>query len=96
MALANELQGDGTVHGHGFVAFNNIYQHGTLQDVADLIESRCQNLSEQDIVERITAFIEHISREDHFNDAKHQADLTKLEKEFHQNNDGPKSSNDNR
>ena len=31
MAFANEFQGDGTPHGHGFVAFANIHQYNTLE-----------------------------------------------------------------
>ena len=38
MAFANENQGDGTVHGHGFVALCNAYQHATLEDIVRLIE----------------------------------------------------------
>lgn len=29
MGMANEFQGDGTPHGHGFVALSNMYQHGS-------------------------------------------------------------------
>jgi len=32
MAFATELQGDGTLHGHGFVALANAWQHASLQD----------------------------------------------------------------
>ena len=38
LALATEFQGDGTPHGHGFVTLTNIYQDGSLQDVADILE----------------------------------------------------------
>ena len=33
-------------------------------------------------------YIEHLQREDHLDNAKHQADLPKLEKDFHDNNSG--------
>ena len=41
------------------------------------------------VLERVTNFVEHLQREDHFDDAKHQANLPALEKEFHDNNFGP-------
>ena len=41
------------------------------------------------MVERIVAFIEHLSREDHFDDEAHQENLESIEKEFHKNNFGP-------
>ena len=88
-AFAVELQGEGTLHGHGFVALANIYQHSTLQDVAELIESNFQNLTPEDIVKRITSFCEHVHREDHMDNEWHQQNLEMLEKEFHCNNDGP-------
>ena len=89
MALANELQGEGTVHGHGFIVLNNAYQHNTLQEIAALIESRIQQLSSEEIVQRITDFIDHLQREDHFNEEAHQAQLASLERQFHENNEGP-------
>ena len=38
MAFANEFQGDGTPHGHGFIGLANAYQHATLEDIANRIE----------------------------------------------------------
>ena len=67
--------GDGTAHGHGFVALANVYQYSTLEDIATLITSNARNLSPGRIVERITAFMEHLQREDHFDDAEHQKNL---------------------
>ena len=38
MAFANEFQGDGTAHGHGFVALASVYQYDTLQTISDMLE----------------------------------------------------------
>ena len=89
MAFANEFQGDGTAHGHGLVALANIYQHSTLEDIATLITSNIGQLSPARVVQRITSFIEHLHREDHFDDAEHQRNLDSLEEQFHRNNFGP-------
>ena len=43
----------------------------------------------EDLVERIKAFCEHLQREDHFDDERHQQEAPVLEKEFHANNEGP-------
>ena len=91
LALATEFQGEGTPHGHGFVALCNAYQHRSLQDIADLIKSGAHELSSSEIVERIKSFCEHLQREDHFDDDKHQADIEQLEAEFHRGNEGPRS-----
>lgn len=48
LALANEHQAEGTPHGHGFAVLNNIYQHGSLKDIADLIERQYGEMSGQD------------------------------------------------
>ena len=45
MALANELQGDGTLHGHGFIALANAWQHSSLQDIADRIDQYVAKLN---------------------------------------------------
>ena len=85
MAFANEFQGGGTPHGHGFVALANAYQFNSLQHIADLLEQNIHELSPADMVQRITSFIEHLHREDHFNDEAHQGSLRSLEEEFHSN-----------
>ena len=64
MGFANEFQGDGTAHGHGFVALANVYQYTTLNDIAALIRSNIRNLSPKGVVDRITSFMEHLHRED--------------------------------
>ena len=45
MAFANEFQGDGTPHGHGFVALANVYQDSSLDTIADVLE---KNTHEKD------------------------------------------------
>ena len=89
MCFATEFQGDGTPHGHGFVSLVNMYQHCTLEEIGNMIESNVKNVNGQTILERITAFLEHVQREDHFNDEQHQAQLEQLEFEFRKNNEGP-------
>ena len=88
MGFANELQGDGTVHGHGFVSLANAYQYGSLQDIASLIEATFNDLTSEEVLSRLTSFMEHLERQDHIDDDQHQADLESLEKGFRQNNDG--------
>jgi hypothetical protein len=79
-AFANEFQGDGTPHGHGFVALANMYQFSTLEDIGEALEHNIHDLSPADMVQRILAFIEHLSREDHFDDEAHRNNLVSLEK----------------
>ena len=88
-AFANEFQGDWTPHGHGFVALANMYQFSTLEDIGQALERNIHGLSPADMLQRILGFVEHISREDHFDDDAHQNNLVSLEKEFHTNNFGP-------
>ena len=89
LAFATEFQGDGTPHGHGFVCLANMYQHSTLEQIADMLEHNIHKCSTDEMVQRITDFMEHLHREDHFNDEQHQASLESLEKDFHNNNAGP-------
>ena len=79
-AFANEFQGDGTPHGHGFVALANMYQFSTLEHISETLEHNVHNLPAKEMVERIVSFIEHLSREDHFDDEVHQENLESLEK----------------
>ena len=88
MGFANELQGDGTIHGHGFVTLANAYQYGSLQDIANLIENNFNDLTPEEVLSRLTSFMEHLERQDHINDDQHQSSLEALEKGFKQNNDG--------
>jgi hypothetical protein len=89
LAFATEFQGDGTPHAHGFVSLANMYQHRTLKEIGDLIESNHHGMTSESILQRITSFTEHLQREDHFNNAEHQRNLETLEREFHANNEGP-------
>ena len=41
------------------------------------------------MLQRVLHVIEHLQREDHFDDADHQKNLETLEREFHENNAGP-------
>ncbi len=88
-AFATEFQGDGTGHGHGFVSLANMYQFNSLETIAQILEHNIHGLSPEEMVERITNFIEHLQREDHFNDELHQSQVNALEEEFHKNNAGP-------
>ena len=45
-----------------------------------------------EMVERTTSLIEHLHREDHFDDDAHQKNIDSLEQEFHMNNFGPARS----
>ena len=81
--------GDGTAHGHGFVALANIYQYSTLEDISTALESNIHGIPPEEMVSRITSFMEHLHREDHFDDDCHQRNLDSLEQLFHTNNFGP-------
>ena len=87
MIFANEFQGEGTPHGHGFVSLANIYQHNSLQDVAVMMESNVRNMSTNEVVQRVKAFCNHVQRESHFDLEQHESNLDKLEKGFHCGND---------
>ena len=88
MAFATEYQGEATPHGHGFVSLVNMYQHHTLQEIGQLIETNHRGIRPDDMLNKVLAFVEHLQREDHFNDEQHQAELPRLEKTFHDNNSG--------
>ena len=84
LAFATEFQGDGTPHGHGFLSLANAYQHSTLEDVAQHIESNA------DFLERVMKFNTHLQTEEHFDHDAHQRNLDALERSFHKNHDDPK------
>ena len=71
MIFANEYQGEGTNHGHGFVSLANVYQHSSLQDVASMLESNVRNMSTDDILQRVKSFCNHVQRESRFDLAQH-------------------------
>ena len=41
------------------------------------------------MLKRVTTFLEHVQQEDHFDNELHQQNLDELERDFHNNNDGP-------
>ena len=86
LIFATEFQGEGTPHGHGFVALANLYQHNSLQDIAAMLEN-ARTKNHADLVERVKAFCNHIQRESHIDEEQHLADLEKLEKGFNRSND---------
>ena len=64
MAFATEYQGEATPHGHGFDSFVNMYQHHNLNEIGNLIEQNHRGISAEDMLERVTHFVEHLQRED--------------------------------
>ena len=89
LAFGTELQGDGTLHGHGFIVLVNAWQHSSLQDIANRIDKYAASLSAEDAMSRLTSFMTHVSQEEHFDDDLHQASLVPLEEQFKRNNEGP-------
>ncbi len=92
MAFATELQGDGTLHGHGFMALANAWQHSSLQDIGDRIDRYAVALNTEEVMDRLNSYVTRLSCEDHVDDAQHQASLVALEQQFRQNYDGPKEN----
>ena len=84
MAFANEYQGEATPHGHGFISLANAYQHATLEDIANHIESNATFL------ERVVNFNTHLQTEEHVDHDAHQRNLKQLETSFHANYSGAK------
>ena len=73
LAAATEHQGNDTPHTHGVMAVVTPYQYKSLVEIRELIE---RDMKEFD---RIKRFIEHMCREDHYDDEKHQASVETLE-----------------
>ena len=90
LGFAVEFQGDGTPHAHGFVSLVNAWQYGSLEDIATIISDNWRKMSPEEVLHRFTNFMEHMSREDHFNHEEHTKNLDSLEQQFHSNNEGPK------
>ena len=88
MSFATEYQGEATPHGHGFVSLANMYQQNTLEEIGNMIELNSEGIPPQMMLERITRFCEHLQREDHYDQEKHDLNLEHLEKQFHANNEG--------
>ena len=53
LCFANENQVEGTLHGHGFVALSNAYQHVTLEDIVNLVEQNNSHAEQKQHVQRI-------------------------------------------
>ena len=88
LAIATEYQGEGTPHGHGFAVLANMYQHHNLDEIRQMIEHNRKGISPDEMLQRVTHFVEHLQREDHFDNDQHQKDLPHLEEQFHANNAG--------
>jgi hypothetical protein len=58
----------------------NAYQHATLADIVELIKGNTKRAEADKQVQRILRLHSHLHREDHFDDAAHQANLEELEK----------------
>ena len=71
-----------------FVSLANMYQHCTLEEIGRIIEENHRKVTPEKMLQRVLHFIEHMQREDHFDDDEHQNNLAALEKEFHANNAG--------
>ena len=80
MCFATEMQGEGTPHGHGFVSLANMYQHHTLEEIGQIIEANARGLTPDIMLDRVKRFIEHLQREDHYDNAWHQRNLPTLER----------------
>ena len=89
MAFATEYQGEATPHGHGFVSLANMYQHHNLEQIGDMIERNSKGMTPEDMLDRVKSFVNHVQREDHMDNEKHQKNLRKFEADFHTNNAGP-------
>lgn len=88
LAFATEYQGEATPDRHGFVSLCNMYQSKSLAEIGRILESNHHKFSTQDILTRITDFVEHIERQEHINPEEHKQALPILEQEFHHNNYG--------
>ena len=51
-----------------------------LEKIGDMLEHNVHNFTPQHMQQRITDFVEHLHREDHFDDEGHQDALESLEK----------------
>ena len=89
MASAIEYQGEATPHAHGFISLANMYQHHTLEEIGQILETNAQGISPEVMLERILRFCAHLQKEDHFNPEQHERNLDNLGKQFHANNARP-------
>eukprot|EP00973_Karenia_brevis_P065626 9124000-Karenia_brevis.AAC.1 len=89
LCFATKYQGEATLRAHGFVSLGSMYQYHTLDEIRKLIEEDVKRISPEEMLQRITKFVEHLQREYYVNDEQHQQQLYPLEEEFHSNNSGP-------
>ena len=74
LSSATEHQANDSPHVHGIMAVVTPYQYSTLAEIRDLIT---RDITQLDAIKR---YVAHTCQEDHFDDAKHQAQLESLEK----------------
>ncbi len=79
LAQATEHQGEGTPHGHGLCSFVTPYQHRSLLDIHELMDTGRLD------VPSVKKYSEHLHREDHYDHDGHQAQLPDLEKAWKNN-----------
>ena len=87
MAFANEFQGEGTNHGHGFVAMSNMYQHSTLHDIAAMLEENARQMPADELVKRVKDYCAHVQRQSHMDPSSHEKNFSKMEEGFNTAND---------
>ena len=78
MSIATGFQGDGTPHGHGFVALRNMFQYHDLAQLSDMIDNNIHTLDSQAMLDRVTSSIDHVQCEDHINDAMRTAPFAEI------------------
>ena len=73
---ATEHQGNDTPHFHGFISLATPYRHKSLQEIQQLIEKKILK------PESVKRYVEHMSRTEHFDQAKHDGRLDELESDW--------------
>ena len=71
---AIEYQKNDNPHFHGNLHIASIYQHKTLYDIAELLRQKLLD------VKAVIAFQRWTCREEHFDQAKHEAECVSLER----------------
>ena len=69
-----------------------MYQHNSVLEIGNIIEQNARGIERQVMLDRLFTFVEHLQREDHVDDAQHQAQVDSLEGECHANNAGPRKN----
>jgi len=73
---ATEHQGNDTPHFHGFISLATPYRHKSLQEIQQLIEKKILK------PESVKRYVEHMSRTEHYDQAKHDGRLDELESDW--------------